>query len=116
MALTLETTPVPLRVWEDGSIRVGGTRVTLETVLGEFIDGATPEHIVLSFDTLRLADVYAVIAHYLRNKEEIDAYLEGRRRLGEEARKENKRRFPDHKFIRERLMARRATAEAPAKP
>lgn len=33
MALTLEAKPVPLQAWDGGSVRVGGTRVRLDTVL-----------------------------------------------------------------------------------
>ena len=105
MALTLETKPVPLRVWEDGSIRVAGTRVFVDLVIHAYQDGRTPEQIVASYDTLQLADVYSVIAYYLQNKEQVDAYLRERERLAEEVRRENERRFPTA-GLKERLLAR----------
>ena len=108
MALTLEARPVPLRAWDDGSVRVGDTRVTLDTVLALFSEGVSPEEIARRFDALRLADVYAVVAYYLDNREDVDAYLRERERLGEEARREGERRFPEQKLLRERLLARRA--------
>ena len=108
MGLTLEAKPVPLQAWDDGSIRVGGTRVTLETVLSLFSSGASPEEIARRFDVLRLADVYAVMAYYLDHKEEVDAYLRERERLGEEAGRDSERRFPEQRLLRERLLARRA--------
>lgn len=46
MALAVVPDPVPLDTDRDGVFRVGGTRVTLDTVVGAFTDGATPEEIV----------------------------------------------------------------------
>jgi uncharacterized protein (DUF433 family) len=59
----------------DGVLRVGQTSVTLETVLWSFQQGSTPEDIVDQFPTLTLANVYDVIAYYLRHRDEIDRYL-----------------------------------------
>lgn len=70
--------PVPLRQEPDGAIRVGRSRVLLELVIEAFRGGATPEAIVQSYDTLRLADVYAVISYYLANPGPIDEYLRQR--------------------------------------
>jgi uncharacterized protein (DUF433 family) len=76
------TVAVPL--WEDppGVFRVGNSRVLLELVLSAFRRGETPEGIVRSYRTLRLADVYAVISRYLANPAPFDEYL---RRCDEEA-------------------------------
>ena len=35
--------PIPLQTDADGVVRVGGTRVTLDTVVAAFADGATAE-------------------------------------------------------------------------
>ena len=43
MALTIEPAPVPLRTDADGVVRVGRTRVTLDTVVAAFEEGATAE-------------------------------------------------------------------------
>jgi hypothetical protein len=69
------TVEVPL--WEDppGVFRVGKSRVLLELVIGAFKRGETPEAIVRSYRTLRLADVYAVISRYLANPVPFDEYL-----------------------------------------
>ena len=56
---------VPLREGPAGVFRVGGPRVLLELVVRAFKAGATPEAIVQSYDTLNLADVYAVVSRYL---------------------------------------------------
>ena len=75
VAVLFEADPVPLRDPGDGSLRVGQCRVLLELVLHAFQDGEPPESIVESYDTLQLAEVYAVLAHYLRHPEPFDAYL-----------------------------------------
>jgi uncharacterized protein (DUF433 family) len=56
-------------------IRVRGTRVTLDSVITAFRAGATAEEIAQQFPTVALADVYLIIAHYLNNTAELDAYL-----------------------------------------
>ena len=96
---------VPIAKDQDGVIRVSGTRVPLETVIGAFMDGANPEEIVLSYTSLPLADVYQVIAYYLRNKQKVDAYLEQVRVQEEEALKTIEARW-NQVGIRERLLAR----------
>lgn len=58
---------VPLAKSDDGVIRVGGTRVTLETVVTAFDAGSTPEEIAQDYATLKLDDIYAVITYYLRH-------------------------------------------------
>ena len=63
--LTVKPQPVPLRKAEDGTWRVGNTRVLFDLVVYAFNNGRTPEEIVQSYDTLQLEDVYAVIAYYL---------------------------------------------------
>jgi uncharacterized protein (DUF433 family) len=96
---------VPLATDRDGVIRASGTRVPLETVIGAFLDGSTPEEIVLSYTTLSLADVYQVVAYYLRNKEKVDNYLERVRVQEEQARTLMEARW-NQVGIRERLLAR----------
>ena len=75
MALDLQATPVPLREWDDGTIRVGNTRVLLEIVVRAYLDGWSAEEIVAQFDSLELPDVYAVLAYYLRHRSEVDEYV-----------------------------------------
>ena len=105
MALTVGAEPLPLAADRDGVLRVGGTRVTLDTVVAAFNAGADPEEIVLRYDSLRLEDVYLVIGYYLRHRAEVDAYLTERQRRGEERRAEADSRLP-WSTVRERLLAR----------
>ena len=98
---------VPLQPTEDGVVRVGGTRVTLDTVVAAFEEGATVEEIVQQYPALRLADAYAVIGYYLRHGSEAEAYLAQRRKLSGEVRQRNTARI-DATGVRARLLARRA--------
>jgi uncharacterized protein (DUF433 family) len=101
--------PPPLVRDEDGVIRVGRTRVTLSSVVYAFDAGATPEEIVQKYPTLDLASVYAVCAHVLAHRPEIDAYLEAQALASGQLREEMERRFPPAGF-RERLLRRRRPA------
>jgi uncharacterized protein (DUF433 family) len=107
MSLTIKKEQVPLKTDSDGVVRVGGTRVTLDTVMAAFKEGAAPEEIVYRYPSLRLADVYAVISYYLRRTREVENYLRQRQHYAEEVRKENQARFDLH-GIRDRLLARQA--------
>jgi uncharacterized protein (DUF433 family) len=102
------TERVPLVTDQDGTIRVGGTRVTLDTVVMAFDAGSTPEQIRQSFPTLDLADLYAVIAYVLRHRDEVDAYLARRREEAAALRREIEA-TPANQRLRERLRAARDT-------
>ena len=89
----------------DGVIRVAGTRVTLDTVVEAFQQGATAEEIAQQYPSVALADVYSVIGYFLRHETEVNAYLLSRRKEAAQLREENERRF-DPAGVRERLLAR----------
>ncbi len=86
MNLVITPQPVPLTTTEDGDIRVMGTRVYLETIVEDYNNGASPEDIVLNYSSLDLADVHAVITYYLRNKQDVDTYVEKQKCVAKEAR------------------------------
>ncbi len=109
MSLAVVTDPIPLQLTPDGVARVGHTRVTLDTIVGAFADGATAEEIVQQYPSVALADVYAVIAYYLRHRAEVDAYLQRRAQEAQAVRVQNEQRT-DARGLRERLLARRTTA------
>ncbi|NJM72208.1 MAG: DUF433 domain-containing protein [Scytonema sp. RU_4_4] len=50
-------------------------RVSLDSIVYAFQSGLSPESIVQSFPLLTLEQVYGVIAFYLANRADIDAYL-----------------------------------------
>ena len=106
MTLVLTAEPIPLALDRDGAMRVGGTRVTLDTVVAAFKRGATAEEIVYQYPTLDLADVYAVIGCYLRKTLEVEAYLDQQAAEAGEIRRQNEARF-DPSGVRDRLLARR---------
>jgi uncharacterized protein (DUF433 family) len=97
---------IPLQTDSTGVVRIGGTRITLDTVVGAFCDGATAEEIVQQYPSLNLADVYYVIGYYLRRTSEVQAYLQARKVDAETVRRQNEARFDPH-GIRARLLARR---------
>jgi uncharacterized protein (DUF433 family) len=99
---------IPLAVDAHGVIRVGNTRVTLDTVITAFAEGANAEEIVQQYSSLHLADVYSVIGNHLRHTAEVDAYLQQRRAQQDALRQQNEVRFDPH-GVRDRLLARRAS-------
>lgn len=106
MPLVIEAEPVPLAADPDGVYRVAGTRVTLDTLVAAYQEGATPEEMVDQYPSIKLDHVYAVISYYLRHREEVDAYLAGRAALASEVRSATEKAQPSH-GVRDRLMARR---------
>ncbi|MDY7093472.1 MAG: DUF433 domain-containing protein [Acidobacteriota bacterium] len=112
MNLPATADPVPLRTTEPGQvIRIGDTRVTLDTVIGAFHRGATPEEIAQDYSAVALADVYAVIAYYLRHRSEVDNYLSRRAREHAAFRAQIESR-PGYEDLRQRLLARRPVSSA----
>ncbi len=106
MTLEIEHQPVPLTANDDGVFRVGKTRITLDTVVGAFNDGATPEEIALQYPSLELPDIYAVIGYYLRRRTDVEAYLRQREHDSRQVRQENESRFDPH-GVRDRLLSRK---------
>ncbi|BAZ10051.1 hypothetical protein NIES4071_18650 [Calothrix sp. NIES-4071] len=106
MVMSIVADPVPLIADANNVIRVGKTRVTLDTLIIAFLEGATAEEIVEQYPSLLLSDVYSVIGYYLRHKIEVDTYLSERQAKADEVRQEAEKRF-NPIGIRERLLARR---------
>lgn len=108
MSANIQTDVPPLCEDETGALRVGRSRVLLELVIRAFQDGATPEAIVQRYPTTTLSDVYAVIAYYLRHREDVEAYLAEREDLAGEVRRRVEARQGDLGELRQRLLARRS--------
>lgn len=107
MTFTAQAESPPLREDAAGALRVGNSRVLLELVIRAFQDGATPETIVQRYCTLALADVYAVVAYYLRHRSDIEGYLARREQQAEEVRHRVESHQGDLSDIRARLLSRR---------
>ena len=102
----ITTLPLPLTRWEDGTIRVNDTRVTLDVIVHQFKLGDTAEQIQDSFPSLKLRDVYGVIYYYLEQTEEVEKYLE-QQKQAEEATRQFIESQPETAAFRERIRARR---------
>lgn len=109
MNISLVSKPVPLHFDGAGVLRVGGTRVSLDSVIAAFHDGATPEEIAQQYDALSLADVYAVISFYLDHTSDLNSYLAARRAQRAQLQQEIEVHHTPH-GIRQRLLARRKQA------
>ena len=90
---------------------MGESRVLLDLVIHAFWRGQTPEAIVQSYDTLKLPDVYAVLAYYLAHQAEVDAYLARRDQEAENLRARIDATQPSSPDLRERLLRRSKTRE-----
>ncbi len=88
MNVVESTSKVKLTKTEAGVLRVGNSRVSLDTVIIAFGQGATPELIVEDYDSLELGEVYALISYYLQNREEIEGYLTRRKVQRDELRRQ----------------------------
>ncbi|HXU29752.1 MAG TPA: DUF433 domain-containing protein [Thermoanaerobaculia bacterium] len=95
--------PIPLSTDTGGTIRVAGTRVTLDTLIDVLLAGATPEEIAQDFPVLALDDVYAVVTYYLRHWAEVDSYLRAQQVRAAAIRSEVEARSPQT-GLRERLL------------
>src|SRR6516165_7626136 len=106
MALIIQPETPPLRQDASGGFRVGSSRVLVELVIRAFQDGATPEAIAQRYPTATLADIYAVIAYYLRHRQEVDAYLAEREQQAQEVRQRIEHHQGDLADLRHRILAR----------
>jgi uncharacterized protein (DUF433 family) len=106
MAEALTTESIPIVTGADGVIRVRGTRVTLDTVVAAFAEGATAEEIAQQYPSASLADVYQTIGYYLRHAADLEPYLARRAGDAQEAKHSNESHWPPQ-GIRDRLLARR---------
>ena len=89
---------------EEDVIRIKGNRIGIEIVLEDYLEGASPEEILLRYPTLNLEKIHATILYYLAKKEKVEAYLERVRQLDEEAEQEQLRNPPPYVVeLRERF-------------
>ena len=99
---------VPLVQWEDGSIRVRNSRVTLETIVIRSRMGDTVERIHSGYPTVLVSQIKQILAWYFDNKAEVDEYIQ----QGEEEAERIWQRIesqPGYKKVsREELLRRKA--------
>jgi uncharacterized protein (DUF433 family) len=106
MAEALATESIPIVTGADGVVRVRGTRITLDTVVAAFADGATAEEIAQQYPSTSLADIYQVIGYYLRHAADLEPYFARRTEDARQAKHSNESHWPPE-GIRDRLLARR---------
>jgi len=110
--VTIDTCKIPLREDDSGTIRVEGTRVTLDAVVLAFHEGATAEEIAERFPAISLGAIYAAIAFYLQNRVEVDAYL-AQRKSESDAMRAKIESQSENKEFRDRLLARKSAGGLP---
>jgi uncharacterized protein (DUF433 family) len=106
--VVLHADPLPLRVDESGTIRVGASRVTLDVLIADYHKGWSAEEIVRQLDTLKLADVYGAIAYYHRHREEVEEYLQQRRTQADKLQRQIEAEHPNRANLKAELLARMA--------
>jgi uncharacterized protein (DUF433 family) len=57
------------------SYRITGTRVSLDSIVYDYLSGLSPESIADNFNTLSLEQVYGAITFYLSHRNEVERHL-----------------------------------------
>jgi uncharacterized protein (DUF433 family) len=83
-----------VRTDEHGVMRVGETRISIDSVMAGFLRGDAPESIQRQYPGLSLEQVYGAITYYLAHKDEVDAYLARQDKIWEDFRRECDRNPP----------------------
>ena len=110
------TLPEFLEQSPDGEIRLAGHRIGLLHLVHYYQEGHSAEMLVCRYPTLPLALVHKVIAFYLENQAEVDAYVAHCRAQLAQQRAANPRRL-DLEKLRRRLQAQqRAESGQPPAP
>ena len=78
---------VPLVQWENGTIRVRDSRVTLDTIVHRMEVGDSVQSIHQGFPTVSVKQIKEILAWYLDNKVEADEYLREQEAIGEKIRR-----------------------------
>ena len=81
-----------------GRLRIEGTRITVNHVVGLYQSGYTAEEIMREYEHLPPSGVYAALAYYQANQQEVEAALAAEKaeagRLEAEYLSQMARRFP----------------------
>jgi uncharacterized protein (DUF433 family) len=99
-----------VRVDEHGVMRIGHSRVMLDSIVAGFEQGHSPETLQQQYPTLSLEEVYGAITYYLAHTDEVHAYLKRQDELWEAWRAKSATRSSP---VVERLTALRASAAVP---
>jgi uncharacterized protein (DUF433 family) len=108
------TQTVPLTLTDEGTIRVTGSRVSLDSIIHHYRLGAAAEQIAFKFQGVQLADINSTIAYYLTHREAVEDYLRQQESKGDALQRQLE---SDEDYqatirrMRERLLARRREHE-----
>ena len=105
-AVAIDPEPIPLVRDQAGRLMVPGTRISLDVLVAAFKRGKTPEAIHDGYETVSLADVYAIFTYYLRHRAEVEAYLAEQEREGAEVQERIEAQHPLNEGLRAKLLAR----------
>jgi uncharacterized protein (DUF433 family) len=95
-----------VRVDEHGVMRIGNSRVMLDSIAAGFEQGHSPETLQQQYPALSLEEVYGAITYYLAHTDEVHSYLKRQDELWEAWRARSATRSSP---VVERLRALRAS-------
>ena len=95
-----------VRVDEHGVMRIGHSRVMLDSIVAGFEHGHSPETLQQQYPSLSLEEVYGAITYYLAHTDEVHSYLKRQDELWEAWRAKAETRSSP---VVERLRALRAS-------
>lgn len=91
-------------------IRIRGTRIGIETILGHYLKGISPETLADWYPNLSLDQIFATLTYYFANRDRIDRYLaEGDAWFDEQLKQQQK--FPSPVIERLRQLKRQQQLE-----
>ena len=78
----------------DGGYRIADSRVSLDSVVCDFLSGLSPEGIADNYDTLTLEQVFGAVTYYLAHQAEVDDHIRRNREKFEELRARSRSSHP----------------------
>ncbi len=99
---------VPLVQWEDGSVRVQNSRVTLETIVIRNQMGDTVEDIHRGYPTVSVSQIKEILVWYFDNQADVDEYIQQLQAEAERIFQWFESRPGYKKVTREELLRRKA--------
>ncbi len=109
--LEIAADPVPLEKWDDGSIRVSGSRMHFNIVIGIYQEEGSVEGLRGALPDLALPVAHRLVAYYLAHQHEVDAWMQQLEREADEIWEQFENEHPTREW-RERLKARWAEMRA----
>lgn len=105
-AAEIEPEPVPLVRDQAGRLMVPGTRISLDILVAAFKRGDSPEAIHENYESVSLADVYAILSYYLRHRAAVEDYLAEQELAGAEVQERMETAYPPPAGLRAKLLER----------